>query len=93
MGDKNQTVRVTSTSTQAKTGHAQLKAAYITVPGDRIFEIIDGTGDGDTTIVNVDATSATFSPILMPYINTPMRDGLRVQVVSGTTGELLVVFE
>jgi hypothetical protein len=93
MGDKNNTVRITCTSTQVKTGHAVLKAVYVTVPGDSIYEIIDGTCDAHTTVVNLDLTSATFAPILMPYINHPIRDGLRVQVVSGTTGEILVVYE
>ncbi len=93
MGDKNAIGRITSASIQLRTGHGILKAAYIATAGDRIFEIIDGTLDGDETILSIDAGSATQAPFLAPYLNHPMADGIRVQVVSGTTGELIVVYE
>lgn len=94
MGDKNRTARITTTSSQVKTGHGILKAVYVVTPGDEIFEVIDGTLDSDTTIMSIDTDVATSGHIfLAPYINRPMNAGIRVQVVSGTTGELLVVFE
>ena len=94
MGDKNRTARITTTSSQVKTGHGILKAVYVTTPGDEIFEVIDGITDCDTTIMSIDTVSATNGfQFLAPYINRPMNAGIRVQVVSGTTGELLVIFE
>ena len=93
MGDKNNTAYITSCSTTVKTGHSIIKAIYVTVPGDIIYTIRDGTGDTDPVVATLDLTSATFPPILMPYVNHPVSDGIRVQVVSGTTGGILVVFE
>lgn len=94
MGDKNQLGRITSTSTQLKTGHGILKAVYVPTPGDRIFEIINGTSDSDTTLFSVDLTDASGGFLLsMPYINHPFNSGLRVQVVSGSTGEITVIYE
>jgi len=93
MGDKNRTVRVEGVSTQAKTGHGILKAIYMPTPGDRIWEIIDGTADCDATLFSIDGVSITQPPLSLPYINRPVNTGLRIQVVSGATGEILVVFE
>lgn len=94
MGDKNQLSRITCTTTQLKTGHGVLKAAYVTTPGDTIYEIIDGTCDGAATLMSIDLTDATGGFLFSaPYINHPVNTGLRVQVVSGTTGELVVIYE
>lgn len=94
MGDKNQLGRITSSTTQLKTGHGVLKAVYVATPGDRIFEVINGTSDSDTTLISVDLTDATNGfQFLAPYINHPFSSGLRIQVVSGSTGELIVIYE
>jgi len=93
MGDKNNLARVTNLDVQAKTGHGILKSVYVTVPGDRIFEIIDGLTDCDTTVFSMDLTADTLAPITLTYINHPMADGIRIQHVSGATGEIVVIFE
>ncbi len=93
MGDKNNIGRITCADVQLKVGHAILKAVYVSTSGDRVFEVIDGTADCAPTIMSIDLEAATRSPVLMPYINHPVNVGLRVQVVSGATGELVVVYE
>lgn len=93
MGDKNNISRIIGSDVQVKIGHGIVKSIYVTVPGDRIYEIIDGTDNCDTTVINMDLTAVTEAPILMPYINHPMGSGIRVDVISGATGEILVVFE
>ena len=92
MGDKNNISYITS-STTIKTGHSILKAFYATAQGDRVITVRDGTSDSDPVIFTANLTSATFPLISMPYINHPCRDGIRVQVVSGSTGAVAVVFE
>ena len=93
MGDKNNVGRITTVDVQLKIGHGILKAAYVVTGGDIIFNIIDGIDDCGPVIASIDAVSATQPPVLMPYINHPVNTGLRVQVVSGTSGELIVVYE
>lgn len=90
MGDKNNTSFVTSSNTLAKTGHGVLKAIYQTQTGDRIFSIYDGTSAAGTLIVSTEAGTGVH---LLPYINHPVKDGLFINVDSGTTGSVLVVYE
>jgi len=94
MGDKNNVGRVTCADVQLKIGHGILKAVYVATPGDTIFEVIDGIADCGPTIMSIDLVDATSGfQFLAPYINHPVNTGLRVQVVSGTSGELIVVYE
>jgi hypothetical protein len=49
-------------------------------------------GDGDS-IFTVDNNAITNGPILMPYINHPVKDGIYVDHTAGTTGRVVVVYE
>lgn len=89
MGDKNDLAVVAMCDVNAKVGHSILKSAYVTVTGDRTFDIVDGTTDCDPVIFTI----STAGDVMMPYVNHPMRDGLRVEVTGGTTGELTVIYE
>ena len=94
MGDKNNIARITCADVQLKTGHGVLKAAYVSTPGTTIFEIIDGTLDSDPTLMSIDCVDITSGYLfLAPYLNHPVNKGLRVQVVSGSGAELVVIYE
>lgn len=94
MGDKNQLVRVTTNSVTAKTGHGALKAIYIDTPGDIIFNVRDSTADTGDILFSIDTDSATSGHLFTaPYINHPFNTGLRIEVLSGTTGSLVAIFE
>ena len=94
MGDKNNLVRVTCTSITTKTGHGILKAAYVDTPGDIIFRIRDNTADSGDILFEIDTDSATSGHLFnAPYINHPVSLGIRIQVVSGSSGSLVVIYE
>ena len=90
MAEKSQLHRVLGTSIQCKTGHGILKGLYVTVVGDRVWEVIDGTADNDTTLFKV---AAATSAVSAPIINFPVPSGIRIQCISGSTGELIVLVE
>jgi len=90
MDSKNNTVAVTNTNTIAKTGHGILKAVYITISGNRVFSIYDGTSGSGELLFTIEATTGNH---FLSYINVPVRDGLFINVDSGTTGNLLVLYE
>ena len=93
MGDKNNVVEVTAGDLLVKSGHAILKAVYMTEPGDNQWEIVDGTDGTGVTIFTVDGQAAANGLVLMPYINHPMNTGIFIDHISGTLGRLLVVYE
>lgn len=94
MGDKNQLSRVTTTDTIAKTGHGVLKAIYIDTPGDIIFRVYDGITAAGALLFEIDTDSATSGHLFTaPYINHPVNTGIFIDVVSGTTGSLVVIYE
>jgi hypothetical protein len=94
MGDKNNLLRVTSTSANAKVGHGILKALYVDTPGDIIYNIRDATTDAGDILFQIDLDSATSGHMFTaPYINHPCSVGIRAQVVSGTTGSIVLIYE
>ena len=87
-GKISQLAVVNSATVQAKTGHAVIKAISTTVAGDRVFSIIDGTS-GSTATFSFKADAGNTAPM----INTPFSTGLRIVVASGTSGEIVVLYE
>lgn len=88
VGQTSQLAVVNSATVQAKTGHGIIKSIYTSTPGDRVFSIID----------NITGTTATFSFTAnagnsAPILNTPFKTGIRIVVASGTTGEIIVLYE
>jgi hypothetical protein len=77
-----------SATVQAKTGHAILKSIYTTVAGDRVFSIIDDT-TGTTAKFSFKADAGNSAP----HLNTPFTTGVRIVVASGTSGEIVVMYE
>ena len=77
-----------SATVQAKSGHAIVKSIYTTVAGDRVFSIIDNTS-GTTAKFSFKADAGNSAP----HINTPFTTGVRIVVASGTTGEIVVMYE
>ena len=49
-------------------------------------------GNGDS-IFTVDNNTITNGPILMPYINHPVKNGIYIDHTAGTTGRLVVIYE
>jgi hypothetical protein len=88
VGQISQLAVVNSATVQAKTGHGIIKSVYTSTPGDRVFSIID----------NVSGTTAKFSFTAQvggsaSAINTPFKTGIRIVVASGSTGEIVVLYE
>ena len=88
VGKISQLAVVNSATVQAKTGHGIIKSIYTTTAGDRVFSIID----------NITGTTAKFSFTAnagnsAAMINTPFSTGLRIVVASGSTGEIVVLYE
>lgn len=90
MGDKNNVSYVTCADVLAKTGHGVIKSVYQATTGDRVFSIYDGTTCSGTLILTTEAGTGVHT---MPYINHPVKDGLFINVDSGTTGSILIVYE
>jgi len=94
MGDKNQLARITTCDATSKTGHGILKALYVDTPGDIIFRVYDGTDNTGLLLFEIDTDSATSGHLFAaPYINHPVNVGIHTDVVSGTTGGLVIVYE
>lgn len=88
MGDKNQVVNVIGATIQAKTGHSIVKAVYTSFGGDRVYGIVNNT-TGTTAVFTFKADAGNG----LINLHTPFNLGLRIVVVSGTTGEIVVVYE
>ena len=88
VGATSQLAVVNSATVQAKTGHGLVKAIYTTTAGDRVFSIIDNTA-GSVAKFSFKADAGNSAAI----INTPFKTGIRVVVASGTTGEIVVLYE
>lgn len=88
VGTTSQIAVVNSTTVQAKTGHGILKSIATTTAGDRVFSIIDDVS-GSTAKFSFKADAGNSAPI----INTPFKTGIRIVVASGTTGEIIVLYE
>jgi hypothetical protein len=94
MGDKNNLVRVTTTDVLAKTGHGVLKAIYEDTSGDHIFNIYDGVNTCGELLFSVDEDSPNSAHMFSaPYINHPLKTGLFIDALSGTTGSIVIIFE
>jgi len=88
VGQTSQLAVVNSATVQAKTGHGLVKSIYTTTSGDRVFSIIDNI-TGTTAKFSFTANAGNSAPI----INTPFKTGIRIVVASGSTGEIVVLYE
>ena len=88
VGQTSQLAVVNSATVQAKTGHGIVKSIYTSTPGDRVFSIIDNI-TGSTAKFSFTANAGNSAPIL----NTPFKTGIRIVVASGSTGEIVVLYE
>ena len=84
VGKISQLAVVNSATVQAKTGHCIVKSVYTTTAGDRVFSIID----------NITGSTAKFSFTANAGNSAAMiSTGLRIVVASGSTGEIVVLYE
>lgn len=93
MGDKNNVATALGADLLVKTGHGVIKAVYAT-SGDRTWVIRDGTSAAGAEVFTIVLNALANGPVLMPYINHPVADGIFIDnTAAGVTGQIIVVFE
>jgi hypothetical protein len=94
MGDKNNLSRITTCAVLVKGGHAIIKAIYVDTPGDEIINIYDGINTCGELLFSIDEDQPAAGHLFSaPYINHPCNLGIFVDVLSGTTGSIVIVYE